>query len=170
MLRLGDGIPEASDSRHPDGCSDMGRQLVGSFGDSRSSSGRRSRPGIPLLCPSALKTGVPGRARAAWGSYLPWHKAVEARFTVGRHCKAFRAVAGLADSSDDGSSGIVAVRAEDVEVYRSATLVPGMQRAVQVPLRLPYRFTMQAFDTSPDSVDGRPMFGDPELLCTAVDG
>lgn len=89
-------------------------------------------------------------------------------FTPGRNCKAFAGVLGVDDQSDDGSSGTIALLADDVSIYQSPALTPGMSLKIQVPLALPYRFGLRATDTSPDPVDAYPVVGDPALLCTGI--
>ncbi|MBM0123427.1 hypothetical protein [Pimelobacter simplex] len=92
----------------------------------------------------------------------------EARFTPGRNCKAFSGVLGVDDVSDDGSSGTIALTADDAPVYQSSALTPGMSTKIQVPLSLPYRLGFRATDTSPDGLDAFPVIGDPALLCTGI--
>ena len=55
---------------------------------------------------------------------------------------------GLSDISADGSSGVVKVTVEDAVVYQSPTLTPGMEVPLTLPIALPYRFGLQASDTS----------------------
>jgi len=102
---------------------------------------------------------------AVWYSNGPsW----EARFTPGRHCKAFQGVLGVTDGSDDGSSGTIAFTADDSPIYSSPPLTPGMELRVEVPLAKPYRFGIQLADTSPDKLESSPVIGDPAFLCTGV--
>lgn len=77
-------------------------------------------------------------------------------------------ILGVDDQSDDGSSGAIAITADDVSIYESPALTPGMSVKIQVPLALPYRFGLRATDTSPDGVDAYPVIGDPALLCTGI--
>src|SRR5262249_50893899 len=59
------------------------------------------------------------------GSYTTW----ETRFTPGRHCSAFRGVAGLTDNSQDGSSGAIQLVAdESTAAFSSKALTPGMEQ------------------------------------------
>lgn len=101
---------------------------------------------------------------ATWSAAGSW----ESRFTPGRNCKAFAGVLGVNDQSDDGSSGTIALTADEVSIYQSPALTPGMSMKIQVPLALPYRFGLRATDTSPDGVDAYPVVGDPALLCTGI--
>jgi hypothetical protein len=75
---------------------------------------------------------------------------------------------GIADISEDGSSGSIAFTADDVSVYESPVLTPGMDVPVNVRLSAPYRFGVQAANTSPEGVKAWPVIGDPALLCTGV--
>jgi len=110
-----------------------------------------------------------GRRYQAYGAAAYSHaRSWEGRFTPGRHCKAFRGVLGVADISDDGSSGSIELTAEDAPIYRSPVLTPGMAVRVTVPLRLVYRFGIQLYDTSPDTVESWPVIGEPALLCTDI--
>ena len=93
----------------------------------------------------------------------------ESKFTPGRNCQSFRGVVGLSDISDDGSSGVVKVTVEDAVVYQSPTLTPGMEVPLTLPIALPYRFGLQASDTSTGAIESWPAIGDPALLCTGVD-
>jgi hypothetical protein len=113
---------------------------------------------------------INGTAYDGWGprtySHVgPW----ESKYTPGRNCKSFRGVIGLSDISDDGSSGVVKVTVEDAVVYQSPTLTPGMDVPLTLPIALPYRFGLQAFDTSTGVIESWPAIGDPALLCTGVD-
>lgn len=92
----------------------------------------------------------------------------EERFTSGRNCKAFRAVLGLQDNSDDGSSGVVKLTADGSVVYQSPALTPGMDIRVVRSLSLPYRFGFQLLNTAPEGLVARPTMGEPALLCTGV--
>lgn len=115
------------------------------------------------------ETMLNGQRYKGWGAATYSDaRAWEARFTPGRHCTAFRGVLGVADISADGSSGSIAFTAEDVTVYESPVLTPGMDITVEVPLASPYRFGIQAADTSPEDVQSWPVIGDPAFLCTGV--
>lgn len=115
------------------------------------------------------ETTLNGQRYKGWGAATYSHVgAWEARFTAGRHCKAFQGVLGVADISADGSSGSISLAADEQTIYTSATLTPGMDVRVKLPLSLPYRFGIQAYDTSPDGVEAWPVIGDPELLCTGI--
>jgi len=112
---------------------------------------------------------INGQQYAGWGA-LSRSGSWEARFTPGRKCKAFSGVLGLHDTSDDGSSGRIGFTADDTRIYDSPSLTPGMDMRVEVPLATPYRFGIQLLDTSPEGLNGRPVIGDPALLCTGVSG
>lgn len=115
------------------------------------------------------ETNLNGARYKSWGAaYYSTVGAWETRFTPGRNCRAFAGVLGVADSSADGSSARIALTAEDAQIYQSPTLTPGMDVRIQVPLALPYRFGIQATDTSPDGVNSFPAIGDPALLCTGI--
>jgi hypothetical protein len=105
-----------------------------------------------------------GWGAATYSSARAW----EAKFTPGRHCKTFRGVIGVADISADGSSGAINFTADDEIVYESPSLTPGMDVPVTIRLSTPYRFGIQAFNTSPEAVRSWPVIGDPALLCTGV--
>jgi len=101
-----------------------------------------------------------------FGTYPSW----EARYTPGRHCKAFRGVLGVTDSSADGSSAIIRFGTEaQGNVYTSPTLKPGMQTKVNIPLSQPYRFIVHADNTSAEGTATYPAIGDPAFLCTGLD-
>jgi hypothetical protein len=119
--------------------------------------------------------GINGRVYKGWGPWLYSHVGYwEARFTPGRHCAAFRGLVGLDDDSDDGSSGMVALTADDQQVYESQQLSPGTELPVTIPLAKPYRLGVILTDTTPggteghDDIESYPSIGDPELLCTDV--
>lgn len=115
------------------------------------------------------EANVNGSRYKTWGA--AWYSSAEfwaAGFTPGRNCKAFAGVLGVDDQSDDGSSGTIAITADDVSIYASPALTPGMSMKIQVPLALPYRFGLRATDTSPDGVEAFPVIGDPTLLCTGI--
>lgn len=110
---------------------------------------------------------VNGQSYHGWfasGALKSW----ESRFTPGRHCKAMRGVAGVRDDSADGSTALVRVLADDVPVYTSPTLTPGMAQPFQVDLALPYRLAIQAQNTSLTPLPVFPAIGSPELLCTGL--
>lgn len=112
--------------------------------------------------------GMNGTQYVGWysyGSYGYW----EARYTPGRNCKAFRADLGVTDTSSDGSSATIAFLTDDgTPVYQSPPLTPGMVESVTLPLDLPYRFWVQATDTSPEGPRANPAMGAPAFLCTGV--
>ena len=96
------------------------------------------------------------------GHYGMW----ETRYTTGRNCKAFRGVFGVTDSSDDGSSAqFTLLTDESTEAYASPVLVPGTVEPVQFAVAKPYRFSIQARNTSPDGLRSFPAIGTPQLLC-----
>lgn len=102
---------------------------------------------------------------ATYGTYATW----ELRFTPGRHCKAFRGVAGLTDDSTDGSSGAIQLIADETTTaFSSATLTPGMDQPFQVDLATPYRLFIEAQKTSSAGQAAYPAIGNPELLCTGL--
>jgi hypothetical protein len=120
-------------------------------------------------------TTIAGHAYSGWGAATYSHTGTwESRFTPGRHCKAFKAVLGIADVSGDGSSGLVTLTADDTQVYASPTLTPGMSVPVTIDLAKPYRFGIQLFDTTPGGTTGRddieswPVLGEPAFLCSGV--
>jgi hypothetical protein len=124
---------------------------------------------------SSTSGAVFGQANINGVRYKTWGAATYSNagswtsgFTPGRNCKAFAGVLGVDDQSDDGSSGTIALLADDVSIYQSPALTPGMSMKTQVPLALPYRFGLRATDTSPDAVDAYPVVGDPALLCTGI--
>ncbi|TNM38452.1 hypothetical protein FHP29_14475 [Nocardioides albidus] len=115
------------------------------------------------------ETNLNGSRYKAWGAASYSHAGVwESRFTPGRRCRAFSGVLGLADSSPEGSSAVIHINADDVPVYDSPALTPGMDVRVQLPLPSPYRIGIEAVDTSPGDIDSFPSIGDPALLCTGV--
>ena len=118
-------------------------------------------------------TTMNGDVYAVWGGYAgSTQRAWEARVTPGRNCTRFRAVLGLADSSDDRSSGVISFSVEEATtVYQSPTLVPGMTLPVELDLASkPFRFGLSAANTSPDKVKGYPMVGNGAFYCTGIRG
>lgn len=120
-------------------------------------------------------TTIAGQAYSGWGAATYSHTGTwESRFTPGRHCKAFKAILGVADISGDGSSGSITFTADDTQIYASPTLTPGMSVPVTVDVAKPYRFGIRLFDTTPGGTTGRdeveswPVLGEPAFLCTGV--
>jgi len=112
---------------------------------------------------------INGQQYQSWGPYYSSNaNSWEARFTPGRNCKAFAAVIGGADPSDDGSTGTIRLTADDNLIYESASLTPGMDQRIEIPLALPYRFGIVYDDTSAAGLRGWPAMGDPGFLCTGV--
>lgn len=89
----------------------------------------------------------------------------ESRYTPGRNCVAFRGVFGVTDESSDGSSARIAVLADDLPVYESPMLTPGMDESKTIALSRPYRLSIQGWDTSTDGQASHPAIGDAQLLC-----
>ena len=119
---------------------------------------------------SYSQANLSGAAYATWGPYV-WassYRSWEARVTPGRNCTQFRAVLGLADTSDDGSTGTISFTADDALVYQSPTLTPGMTVPLALDLPTPYRFGMSAANTSADRVKAFPMVGNGEFYCTGI--
>lgn len=106
-----------------------------------------------------------------WGGYYSYSaRSWEARVTPGRHCTRFRATLGLSDTSDDGSTGTIAFTTdESATVYQSPALTPGMTLPVELTLPSPYRFGMQAANTSAERVKAFPMVGNGAFYCTGID-
>lgn len=107
-----------------------------------------------------------GTTYPGWGTYgdtPSW----ETRHTPGRNCKSFRGDLGVQDGSDDGSSATIELLADETtSVYLSGPLTPGMVEHVEIPLDLPYRFTILARSTSPAGIHVYPGIGAPEFLCS----
>lgn len=100
-----------------------------------------------------------------YGSYGMW----ETRYTPGRSCKAFRGILGVTDASADGSSAeFTLLTDESSVVYTSSSLVPGMVETMQIPIANPYRFSIQARNTSPGGLRGYPAIGNPQFLCNTA--
>ncbi|HEX5920035.1 MAG TPA: hypothetical protein VFY76_19400 [Nocardioides sp.] len=112
-----------------------------------------------------------GAAYAVWGGYAGTAiRAWEARVTPGRNCTRFRAVLGLADTSDDGSTGTISFAVDETTtIYSSPTLTPGMTLPVELDLARPYRFGMSAANTSADKVKAYPMVGNGAFYCTGIE-
>ncbi|MBS2940075.1 hypothetical protein KDN32_20255 [Nocardioides sp. J2M5] len=106
-----------------------------------------------------------------WGGLYSYStRSWEARVTPGRHCMRFRATLGLADTSDDGSTGTIAFTTdESATVYQSPALTPGMTLPVELALPSPYRFGMQAANTSAEKVKAFPMVGNGAFYCTGIE-
>jgi hypothetical protein len=105
--------------------------------------------------------------------YLGWYTYQdrgmwESRYTPGRNCKAFRGTFGVTDHSADGSSGRFTLLADDEVVFESPTLVPGMVKVARVDLAKPYRFAVQARNTSSEGVLAWPAIGGPQFLCSGL--
>ena len=100
---------------------------------------------------------------------LSYMRSWESRITPGRNCTAFRAVLGLSDRSDDGSTGKLSFTADDAHIYESPPLTPGMTVPVAFQLAEPYRFGLIATNTSAEAVAAYPMVGNGELYCTGID-
>lgn len=111
-----------------------------------------------------------GSRYAAWGGYAGTSiRSWEARVTPGRNCTRFRAILGLADTSDDDSSGVVSFAVDEATtVYQSPPLTPGMTVPVTLELARPYRFGMAAANTSADKVRAYPMVGNGAFYCTGI--
>lgn len=116
-----------------------------------------------------LSFSINGNEYLGWradGSASSW----ESRYTPGRHCKAFRGVLGVTDSSADGSTATIRFGTPaHSAIYTSPTLSPGMQTKINIALNRPYRFLIHADNTSPSGTGVYPAIGDPALLCTGVD-
>ncbi|NPD04621.1 hypothetical protein HN031_07975 [Nocardioides sp. zg-1308] len=113
---------------------------------------------------------INGTSYAVWGGYGSTARSWEARVTPGRNCTKFRAVLGLSDGSDDGSSGVVSFTSDEATtVYQSPSLVPGMTVPVALDLAAPYRFGMSATNTSADKVRSYPMVADGAFYCTGIE-
>jgi hypothetical protein len=113
---------------------------------------------------------INGDRYAVWGGYAGTSiRAWEARVTPGRNCTKFRAVLGLADTSDDGSTGVISFTTDEATtIYQSPTLNPGMTLPVTLDLARPYRFGMAAGNTSAEKVKAYPMVGDGAFYCTGI--
>lgn len=112
-----------------------------------------------------------GMRYEVWGPLYTYSaRTWEARVTPGRNCTRFRATLGLADTSDDGSTGSIAFTTdESATVYQSPALTPGTTVPVELALPAPYRFGMQAANTSADDVKAFPMVGNGAFYCTGID-
>ncbi|RYU09938.1 NPCBM/NEW2 domain-containing protein [Nocardioides iriomotensis] len=112
---------------------------------------------------------IAGNAYVGWFGYGPRTTAWESRHTPGRHCTAFRGVAGVIDRSDDGSSAEFKIVADEMTVvYQSPVLTPGSAYPFQVSLARPYRIAIQARMTSVALAS--PAIGAPQLLCDYATG
>ena len=116
------------------------------------------------------QANINGAAYAVWGGYQGTTvRAWEARVTPGRSCTRFRAVLGLADTSDDGSSGVISFAVDEATtIYTSPTLTPGATVPVELNLARPYRFGMSAANTSAEKVKAYPMVGNGAFYCTGI--
>ncbi|WP_439937820.1 hypothetical protein ACS3YM_18045 [Nocardia sp. N13] len=114
---------------------------------------------------------INGDRYAVWGGYAGTSvRAWEARVTPGRNCTRFRAVLGLADTSDDESSGVVAFATDEATtIYQSPALTPGMALPVELNLSRPYRFGMTAANTSAETIRSYPRVGDGAFYCTGIE-
>lgn len=117
---------------------------------------------------SGAQFGMNGDQYVGWFTHYDYGM-WEARYTPGRNCKAFRGVFGVTDDSSDGSSGEFTLLTDETDVvYQSPSLVPGAVETVQLELANPYRFAIQARDTSPDGLAAYPAIGNPEFLCNTA--
>ena len=132
---------------------------------------RRFTPYVQTTSATYYQATINGVAHAAWGPYATGvMRSWEARVTPGRNCTRFRAVLGLADTSDDGSSGVVSFTVDEATtVYTSPTLTPGIAVPVEIDLARPYRFAMSATNTSADKVKALPLVGSGAFYCTGID-
>ncbi|WP_162794355.1 hypothetical protein [Nocardioides houyundeii] len=112
---------------------------------------------------------IAGRRYAAWGGFTySSARSWESRYTPGRNCKMFRGLAGLADTSADGTSGAVTLSADEQPLWTSPVLTPGVAYPFEVALNLPYRMSLAAANTSAPELRAYPLIGNPELLCTGI--
>lgn len=110
-----------------------------------------------------------GRTYLGWSPYASATTRMwETGWPAGRHCKAFKGIAGLASGSDIGSTGTVSVVADGVPVWQSPVLTPGTALPFETPIPTPDQFMLRAVDASTGAVEAFPAVGDPELLCTGV--
>jgi hypothetical protein len=131
---------------------------------------REFTPYFQTMYASYSQANIDGSAYAVWGGWGSIARSWEARVTPGRNCTRFRATLGLADTSDDGSTGTVAFAVdESATVYTSPVLTPGMTVPVELDLAKPYRFGMAATNTSPDKVRAYPMVGNGAFYCTGIE-
>jgi hypothetical protein len=119
---------------------------------------------------SASNLRIAGAAYVGWYGYSYGRTtAWESRHTPGRHCTAFRGVAGVTDRSADGSSAEISIVADETTtVYRSPSLVPGAAHRFEVPLARPYRIAVTGRMTS--TAAASPAIGAPQLLCDYATG
>ena len=112
---------------------------------------------------------VAGSAYTGWFGGGTRETAWESRHTPGRHCTAFRGVAGVTDSSMDGSSALITLVADETSIaYQSPVLTPGTAHPFEVSLARPYRIAVQARLTSTSRAT--PAIGAPQLLCDYATG
>lgn len=117
----------------------------------------------------ASNLAIAGAAYIGWYGYGYRTTSWETRHTPGRHCKAFRGVAGVTDNSADGSSAEFKIVADETAVvYQSPVLIPGAAHPFEVPLASPYRIAIQARTTS--TAPASPAIGAPQLLCDYATG
>ena len=123
--------------------------------------GRRSTPSARTTArpacgpPEPRSFAMNGTEYKGWTTYATaptW----EERFTVGRHCKELRGDFGVEDDSDDGTSAITAIVADDVPVFTSGSLTPGMVQRASINLDRPYRLAIRATNTSPSDLEVFP--------------
>jgi hypothetical protein len=107
---------------------------------------------------------IAGRAFIGWYGLGTRETAWESRHTPGRHCKSFRGVAGVTDTSMDGSSAQITVVTDDTTVvYQSPSLTPGASYPFEVSLPRPYRLAIRSQLTS--TARATAAIGAPQLLC-----
>lgn len=104
-----------------------------------------------------------------WEGWRTRSSMAESRYTLGRNCKSFRGTMGVDDFTDDGGTAQITLLTDESNVvYTSPTLVPGEVVNVQLDLELPYRFSIQGRNTSPDDGivrDVYPAIGAAQFLC-----
>ncbi|MFC7492755.1 MULTISPECIES: hypothetical protein [unclassified Nocardioides] len=111
---------------------------------------------------------INGLAYKGWGTYTR-STAWESRYTLGRHCTTMSGIFGVTDESADGSSGQVAIKADDKLLHTSPVLVPGSEHKTTLPLGRPYRISVSATNPAASSeLYAFPAIGDAEFLCTGL--
>lgn len=112
---------------------------------------------------------IAGRAFIGWYGIGTRETAWESRHTPGRHCTSFRGVAGVTDTSMDGSSAQITVVADETTVvYQSPSLTPGASYPFEVSLARPYRLAIRSQLTS--TARATAAIGAPQLLCDYTTG
>lgn len=117
-----------------------------------------------------------GRAWRGWHMY--GGTSATSDYTLIADCTEFKATVGLTDDSDDNGTGTLTLSVINphdavTTIYTSPTLIPGVTADITLKLAKPYRFGVDALNTSTPVTNGTttttpiadPAVGNPRFLC-----